>query len=299
MANNQSSKNIIITAILGISGIIAAVYYYKQYYIFLLALTNSKILAVVFIILTIIIGIAVFYFVRYFAINLKISRKNISIEPLSNNEKIETLTPNDGIAHITYFWENRHQASSEIVHTLSNCTKFSNVFISAIGLGTVKEALSSYAVVEKLAGCITDNNSNFKIQIIFPADSSAEFRPEMKNLQENIKSGHTIIEDFIKQLKTKITANIRLENHIILSNYNSNHLNEHFKHKVIPRHFILQIGEIIYVGPYLAQKEGRNSFLMKLEKPVLDINKEGMYSIYLKEIEYLKEHSIISDKIKI
>lgn len=288
MANNPSNKNISVSAILGISGIIASVYYYKQYYNWLLEWTNNKSLSIVLIILTIFLGIVVLYIVRHFVIYFKISRKN---------NEIETLTPNDGIAHITYFWENRHQASTEIAHTLSNCTKFSNVFISAIGLGTVKEALSSYAVIEKLAGCITDNNSNFKIQIIFPAESSAEFRPEMENLKENIENGHTIIKEFIKVLRSKLPVDINLENHITLSNYNANPLNKHFRHKVIPRHFILQIGEIIYVGPYLAQKEGRNSFLMKLEKPVRDINKEGMYSIYLKEIEYLKQHSTKSEKI--
>ena len=290
MTDNSANKNYILLAIVGISTFISGLGHYKEFYDWLFGLVGNKYLSIAIILACVAIVILVLYVLNHYVFKFQISRKN---------EGIENLTPNDGIAHITYFWEKRDQASQEITKTLLECNKYSNVFISAIGLGTVKEALTSNSVIEQIVKCISEDNSNFKIQIVFPAESSSDFRPEMENLKENIENGHNLIIGFIAALKKKLAPSISLQKHITLSNYDINIGNNNIKHTVIPRHFILQTGNVIFVGPYLAQEEGKNSFLMKLEKPVKNITQKGMYSIYLNEIEYLKQHSTESNKISI
>jgi hypothetical protein len=55
---------------------------------------------------------------------------------------------------------------------------------------------------------------------------------------------------------------------------------------IVPRHFILNVDAIIYVGSYLSHQQGNYSYLMKLRN-----YGEGLYTLFADELAHILAHT--------
>lgn len=200
-------------------------------------------------------------------------------------------TKEGGLGEIDIYWGGRDAANKSIENYLIE-TKSKEIFIAAIGFGTIR-VLNEDKVVDNF-GKLLENK--FKITIILPRDLEQlkNFRPEIKeeNLKSNLEGGRSFLKSFKDKLAQKC-PNINVNDHIEFKCYNYDIDKEI---KIIPRHFILQDENTIFVGSYLSSSTGRKSYLMKLSRREKEKNKEdkelsGLFELFIKEIDYIKEHS--------
>lgn len=209
---------------------------------------------------------------------------NYSLKP--KEEKTNNLLDNS-TNEIASYWEERGAAIDEIKKKLKETND--NIFISAIGFGTIREVLIDNDVVNKLVDKILPDRSTFKITIVFPT-SYEKIRPEVANINANVSKGQEFLRTFRTTLdqvcKCKMSSNryesFNVDKIIEFKTYNEN---------IMPRHFILHSGNVLFVGSYLCNAEGRNSYLLKLlDKKV----PQGIFQLFKKEESYILENSKIT-----
>ncbi|MDR3057940.1 MAG: HD domain-containing protein [Prevotella sp.] len=212
--------------------------------------------------------------------------------PLQN----ETYT--GGLGEIEFYWGgNRETANEKIIEYLKT-SDLSEIFIAAIGFGTISSVLENEEVKTIIQDRILTNS--IKMTFVLPGSlrDLLNFRQEIneKRLNESYLKGQLLLTDFRKKLaescfptETEEERSKKIAKHIEIKQYVGS----------IPRHFILYgSDETIFFGAYLGHTTGKKSYMMKL-KSKEDVNEDsqmnkGLFTLFTKEIEYIKEHSKIT-----
>ena len=199
-------------------------------------------------------------------------------------------------SEIKNYWAIRIDATSTIQKYLKT-TKTERLFISAIGFGTLDSILSNSEVVENIAELMTKHNSRFEMIIVFPKNISEwkkyrpDFRGTQKEIIDNIKGGHDLIRNFITNI-TNYTDGMSMTER----ERKKYSINEHLKlycynNEIVPRHFILQGDDTIFIGSYLSHNRGSDSYLLQLKQDKSCFRYARLFDLFCNEADYILENS--------
>ena len=199
----------------------------------------------------------------------------------------ESMIFDESINEIASYWGERKLANEDIINLLKQTKE--NVFISAIGFGTMKEILNNTSVINNIVEQILSERSTFRITIVYP-DNYEIIRPEVGSIDRNVSNGQDFLIAFKRQLEEACRDKMTTDRY---NEFNINSIIEFrtYNKQIMPRHFILHNGKTLYVGSYLCNTEGRKSYLIKLtDKEVSG----GIFKLFKKEIQYIEKNSIES-----
>ena len=270
--------------IVALVSILGAIYVLHNSYkaisaVLLLPSPWKEVLAIVSLIAAIILLYFIFWLKSIYPLVKKI------LESLRNRQSIGKT---DDLGEINFYWGGRDVADSSVKKHLST-TVTNKMFIAAIGFGTIR-VLADTEVVNHFTELILDRN--FKITIVSPRDIEQlhKFRPEIpkENLKKNLNDGKAMLKTFEANLKGKFhNGDVNFSHHVEF---------RHYKDNIIPRHFVLQDDNYIFVGSYLGCTTGHKSYLMKLRRNNNhDGSKElnGLMDLFTKEIRFIINNSEI------
>jgi hypothetical protein len=180
---------------------------------------------------------------------------------------------------IAMYWGFRPAAHHDLGDTIIKCKN--ELFVAGVGLTTISDTLNEPQVLDALSVSIK-NNEAFAVTIIFMSYPHTILSQEegRQDLVDSIKRGKRALSRFYKGLSERVPAHIRRPI-VSFRTYDQN---------TIPRHFLLKADDVIYVGSYLGHEKGSYSYLLKIQD-----YREGLYALFLREIEYLKQRSVSID----
>ncbi len=191
------------------------------------------------------------------------------------------------------YWDKREDAQKDIIEKLKKAKD--DIFIAGIGLTTMSKALLDTDTIKHIAELIDNENSNFKIRIIGcdnVNNAKRTFIPTDK-VEERIKNGKGFLNEFLEKLKNEVKGknSNNIEKFVEINNYPEN---------ITPRHSIIEIDDVIYVGSYMHGRLGKESYTMKLvdeESQNQNNKRSGLYNLFQSEITLLKENCMTSYKL--
>jgi hypothetical protein len=217
-------------------------------------------------------------------------------------------TNSDAFGEIDFYWGGDRDTANSNIETYLTTTNSSNIFIAAIGFGTINSVLEKDTVIEHFyelisnPGITSHPDKQFKITFILPGtnDDLRKFRPELtdKEVNDSHKRGHTLLSLFREKLSKKCFPEIESEEERLRMIAPYIGLKKYNKENSIPRHFILYGSDNnIFVGSYLCWTTGRKSYIMKLKPCNEPQNKNdrfmiGLFDLFTNEIDWIDKHSI-------
>ena len=204
-----------------------------------------------------------------------------------------------GLGEIDFYWGgNREKSHAEIINYLKD-KDLDEIFIAAIGFGTISTVLEHEGVQKKIQDRISKNN--IKITFVLPGGlrDLLNFRQDIdeKDLIKTYQKGQLLLANFKKNISEKCfpeaTEEERLEKiskYVEVKQYAGS----------VPRHFILYgSDDTIFFGAYLSHTTGKKSYIMKLTPKAEDVNEndklnKGLFNLFKEEIKYIKEHSEVT-----
>lgn len=177
---------------------------------------------------------------------------------------------------IDMYWGYRPAAHQDLREAVLNCR--SQLFIAGLGVTTIATVLNDPSVVTKLAYNIAQFATFERTIVTFTRGTDPRVNEEGgRELGDKIKSGRRELRRFYKALDERVPK------HIVrpLIDFRS------YDETTIPRHFILQADEVIYVGSYLSHQQGAYSYLLKIRN-----RSDGLYELFANEIDYIKRHTL-------
>jgi len=218
---------------------------------------------------------------------LNLRKKFITIPEITDDE---ALLFKDYKGHeLAYYWGERKKGDDTLRKNLLNAKH--DVFISGIALRTLSNILNSGNIQSHIAHNINEINSTFKITVVACDSPQNAKRLEIGNneLLARINEGKNNLTEF----KNGVVA--KLINEKVDRNGNCSSMKFfNYPDEVVPRHFIIKIDDFLYVGSYLHSQEGKKSYMIRLKKNAIEKNSDynGLYSLFHKEVEYLKNKCI-------
>jgi hypothetical protein len=219
------------------------------------------------------------------------------VEYIKENSKMqqEGYKSEDGLGEIEFYWGGIRETANEKIIKYIIDNDLNEIFISAIGFGTVSSVLENEKVKKKLKEKIDQNK--LKITFVLPGSfrELLSFRQDIDEdrLLESYQKGKELLKNFRKDLADKcFPTESEEEKSNIIAKYI-----EIKKYKgSVPRHFILYGSDgTIFFGSYLGHTTGKKSYMMKLKaKENSDENNKlnnGLFTLFMNEIDYLKIHS--------
>lgn len=180
---------------------------------------------------------------------------------------------------IEMYWGSRPTAHADLRKALLLCSH--ELIIAGIALTTIGDVLNDPQVVSAIARACCENAA-FKPVII--AMRSAERislnEPGRSELAEKLRYGQRALASFATSLSHAVPINVRRP----LLDFRE------YAKDLTPRHFLMKIDSAIYAGSYFAHQQGARSYLMRLRD-----HGDGLYRLFLAEIEYLLNHTIEYD----
>jgi len=201
-----------------------------------------------------------------------------------------------GLGEIDFYWGGSRENANIKIQEYLEITKSNEIFIAAIGFGTIEAVIKKPKVLINLKNNMICN-SDFKIIFVLPGseDSLIKIRPDggsPEKLIENFKKGRALLFEFIEKLENECFPDLdkkQILSHIEFKNYDDD--------KIIPRHFILYGDEgndsVIFVGSYLGHTVGKKSYIMKLKKnyeQTVGNFTPGLFDLFEKEINHIRNH---------
>jgi len=177
---------------------------------------------------------------------------------------------------IVMYWGYRPAAHQDIGRAIEGCK--GELFVAGLGLNTITDTLNEPQLLDALSRAIR-NNDNFAITIVFLHRAQAARSREEggQNLSDSIRQGKRKLRRFHAQLSERVQRRGARP----LVDFRT------YDQKTIPRHFLLKVDDVIYVGSYLCHEKGSYSYLLKIQ----DYG-DGLYSLFCREIDYLRKHSV-------
>jgi len=211
--------------------------------------------------------------------------------------KERTYKEDGGLGEIEFYWGGNRENANRKIQEYLETTNANEIFIAAIGFGTIEEVLNKPEVLNHIKKSM-QNNSNFKIIFVLPGNENhlIKIRPDRdkEKLRESFKNGQKLLINFINRLEGEFQNGLNkgeILSKVELRNY---------RNKLIPRHFILYGNEddksTIFVGSYLGHTEGKKSYMIKLRKDVNKKNSQknfvpGIFELFEKEINHIRVNS--------
>jgi hypothetical protein len=224
----------------------------------------------------------------------------------------EAHTNPAGFGEIDFYWGgDRKQANTNIRKYLTR-TESNNIFIAAIGFGTLNSILEKNEVISHFQELILksvdtpNQEEQFKITFVVPKNIAdiKKFRPELSDetVRESNERGQKLLNLFRQKLANACFPRIRSEKEKLKKIAKYVEIREYNKENSIPRHFILYGSDnTIFVGSYLGWTTGKKSYIMKLKpynKPPRkhDRYSKGLFELFTNEITHIKNCSTIRDE---
>ncbi len=207
-----------------------------------------------------------------------------------DKSKDEFVTADTGLYEIALYWGKRDRAFDDMKKSVLEVQK--EIYVSGIGVRTAFERLFLNEKVLEHFAKLTENEEDFNIHIIAcdSVKSAKRHEKEYDDLIKTLTKSGEWISDFKTTLNDKIPPEIirkRDKPHLTIKSYPD---------KIVPRHFILKVDEVLYVGSYLSNREGKHSYMIKLRrKNGVPSDHDGLYRLFNKEVDFLKRECIEVD----
>lgn len=175
---------------------------------------------------------------------------------------------------IVMYWGYRPAAHDDLREAIRNAQQ--EIFLAGVGLTTISTTLNEPDTLAALATTIS-KHPTFRVTVIFsnqPHPGRAQ-EDGGEGLTDNVRTAQRTLARFRDGLRARFPKGFR--DPVTLRAYDST---------VTPRHFILKVDQVLYVGSYLSHVQGVYSYLLKLH----DYG-EGVYKLFSDEITYLLQHS--------
>jgi hypothetical protein len=205
---------------------------------------------------------------------------NPSSEPsptkISNQSVLESQIPEASKFEIEMYWGYRPAAHDDLRETILSCR--SKLFIAGLGVTTIANVLNDPHVIGTLADNIAKYPDFERTIITFTREDDPRLNEQGgKELREKIRIGRKALRRFYGALLQRVPS------HIVrpLIDFRS------YAYDTIPRHFILQADEVIYVGSYLSHQQGSYSYLLKIRNRA-----DGLFALFEEEVKYIRDHTV-------
>ena len=221
---------------------------------------------------------------------------------IEESQKVQNaIYQNDkGLGEIEFYWGGNRQTANEKIIEYIIEKDLNEIFIAAIGFGTISSVLKNDEVQQKIQEGVL--NDNIKITFVLPGGirDLLNFRQDIDEaaLIKSYQEGQERLSDFINNIAKKCfqeeTEEKRLEKiskYIEIKQYS-----QYEGEGSVPRHFILYgSDDTIFFGAYLSHTTGKKSYIMKLTPKVEteddDKLNKGLFNLFKEEIRHIRENS--------